>query len=128
MDTPPTNDEANTDELFMEEALRAAQRALEAGEVPIGAVVVHSGKIVGRGGNRNLTDSDPTAHAEIVALRQAGAALLARAQAAGEVRDGVDIDDLVRMVQAVTLAAEESDDPDTAERLFGFVLDGVRAR
>ena len=61
-------------------------------------------------------------------MRQAGAALLARAQAAGEVRDGVDIDDLVRMVQAVTLAAEESDDPDTAERLFGFVLDGVRAR
>ncbi len=61
-------------------------------------------------------------------MRQAGAALLARAQAAGEVRDGVDIDDLVRMVQAVTLAAEESDDPDTAERLFGFVLDGVRVR
>ena len=61
-------------------------------------------------------------------MRQAGAALLARAQAAGEVRDGVDIDDLVRMVQAVTLAAEESDDPDTAERLFGFVLDGVRPR
>ena len=60
-------------------------------------------------------------------MRQAGAALLARAQAAGEVRDGVDIDDLVRMVQAVTLAAEESDDPGTAERLFGFVLDGVRA-
>ena len=61
-------------------------------------------------------------------MRQAGAALLARAQAAGDVRTGVDIDDLVRMVQAVTLAAEESDDPDTAERLFGFVLDGVRAR
>ena len=60
-------------------------------------------------------------------MRQAGAALLARAQAAGEVREGVDIDDLVRMVQAVTLAAEESDDPGTAERLFGFVLDGVRA-
>lgn len=64
---------AASDELFMEEALRAAQRALEAGEVPVGAVVVCEGKIVGRGGNRNLTDSDPTAHAEIVALRQAGA-------------------------------------------------------
>lgn len=61
-------------------------------------------------------------------MRQAGAALLARAQAAGEVRDGVEIDDLVRMVQAVTLAAEECDDPEAAERLFGFVLDGVRAR
>jgi tRNA(adenine34) deaminase len=59
----------------MEEALRAAQGALEAGEVPVGAVVVSAGKLVGRGWNRNLTDSDPTAHAEIVALREAGAAL-----------------------------------------------------
>jgi len=59
----------------MQEALRAAQRALEAGEVPVGAVVVCDGRIAGRGWNRNLTDSDPTAHAEIVALRQAGAAV-----------------------------------------------------
>jgi tRNA(adenine34) deaminase len=59
----------------MEEALRAAQRALEAEEVPVGAIVVCGGKIVGRGGNRNLADSDPTAHAEIVALRQAGTAI-----------------------------------------------------
>jgi tRNA(adenine34) deaminase len=59
----------------MEEALRAAQRALEAGEVPVGAVVVHAGEIVGRGWNRNLADSDPSAHAEIIALRQAGANL-----------------------------------------------------
>jgi tRNA(adenine34) deaminase len=64
-----------SDEFWMEEALRAAQRALEAGEVPVGAVVVHAGEIVGRGWNRNLTDSDPTAHAEIVALRQAGSNL-----------------------------------------------------
>ena len=63
----------DADELWMEEALRAAQRALEAGEVPVGAVVVCDGRIVGRGWNRNLTDSDPTAHAELVALRQAGA-------------------------------------------------------
>jgi tRNA(adenine34) deaminase len=67
-----TNDGAS-DELWMEEALRAAQRALDAGEVPVGAVVVCAGKIVGRGWNRNLTDSDPTAHAEIIALREAGA-------------------------------------------------------
>jgi tRNA(adenine34) deaminase len=65
----------STDELFMEEALRAAQRALEAGEVPVGAIVVCGGKIVGRGSNRNIADSDPSAHAEIVALREAGAAL-----------------------------------------------------
>ena len=74
MDTPPTPG-AQTDELFIEEALRAAQRALEAGEVPVGAIVVCGGKIVGRGGNRNLADSDPAAHAEIVALRQAGTAI-----------------------------------------------------
>jgi len=66
---------AASDEFWMEEALRAAQRALEAGEIPVGAVVVCRGEIVGRGWNRNITDSDPTAHAEIVALRQAGANL-----------------------------------------------------
>ncbi|HVI11164.1 MAG TPA: tRNA adenosine(34) deaminase TadA [Candidatus Binatia bacterium] len=60
------------DELWMEEALRAAQRALESGDVPVGAVVVREGVIVGRGWNRSIIDSDPTAHAEIVALREAG--------------------------------------------------------
>ena len=59
----------------MEEALRCAQRALEMEEVPVGAIVVFEGRIVGRGWNRNITDSDPTAHAEIVALREAGATL-----------------------------------------------------
>ncbi len=59
----------------MEEALRCAQRGLEAGEVPVGAVVVCGGRIVGRGWNRNISDSDPTAHAEIMALREAGAAV-----------------------------------------------------
>jgi tRNA(adenine34) deaminase len=57
----------------MQEALRAAQRALEAGEVPAGAVVVCGDQIVGRGWNRNISDSDPTAHAEVIALREAGA-------------------------------------------------------
>jgi tRNA(adenine34) deaminase len=56
----------------MEEALRCAQRALEIGDVPIGAIVLRNAQIVGRGWNRNLTDNDPTAHAEIVALREAG--------------------------------------------------------
>ncbi len=63
------------DELWMEEALRSAQRALEIGEVPVGAVIVCEGQIVGRGWNKNLADHDPTAHAEVIALRQAGAAL-----------------------------------------------------
>ena len=66
------SDELSADELWMEEALRCAQRALEAGEVPVGAVVVREGRLVGRGWNRNLSDYDPTAHAEIVALREAG--------------------------------------------------------
>jgi tRNA(adenine34) deaminase len=56
----------------MEEALRCAQRALESGEVPVGAVVVCDGRVVGRGWNRNITGSDPTAHAEVIALREAG--------------------------------------------------------
>ncbi len=67
-----SSDELASDELWMEEALRCAQRAWEADEVPVGAVVVSAGRVVGRGWNRNLADSDPTAHAEIVALREAG--------------------------------------------------------
>jgi tRNA(adenine34) deaminase len=59
----------------MEEALRCAQRALEMDEVPVGAVVVCDDRIVGRGWNRNLADRDPTAHAEILALREAGASV-----------------------------------------------------
>ncbi len=62
----------NSDELWMEQALRAAQRALEAGEVPIGAIVVCQGAIVATGWNGNIASSDPTAHAEIIALREAG--------------------------------------------------------
>ncbi len=56
----------------MEDALRAAQRALEMGEVPVGAVVVCDGEVIGRGWNRNITDKDPSGHAEILALREAG--------------------------------------------------------
>lgn len=59
-------------EFWMEEALREAISAQASEEVPVGAIVVLDGKIIGRGSNRNRTDSDPTAHAEIVALREAG--------------------------------------------------------
>ena len=68
-----SDEQRASDEVWMEEALRAARRALEAGEIPVGAVVVCDGTIVGRGQNRNIADSDPTAHAEIIALREAGA-------------------------------------------------------
>ena len=56
----------------MREALGLADEARRAGEVPVGAVVVLNGEIVGRGYNRPISTSDPTAHAEIVALRDAG--------------------------------------------------------
>jgi len=72
---PATGNDPASDELWMEEALRCAQRALEMAEVPVGAVVVCDGNVVGRGWNRNITDSDPSAHAEIIALREAGASL-----------------------------------------------------
>jgi len=56
---------------FMREALAEAQAAADAGEVPIGAVAVYHDKIIARGQNRVLRDVDPTAHAEIVAIRAA---------------------------------------------------------
>lgn len=65
----------HSDELWMEEALREAQRAQALGEVPIGAVVVSDDRVIGRGCNRPITENDPTAHAEILALREAGRAL-----------------------------------------------------
>ena len=69
---PAINDcNDRSDELWMEEALRCAQRALDMNEVPVGAIVVCDGNIVGRGWNRNISDCDPTAHAEMVALREA---------------------------------------------------------
>jgi tRNA(adenine34) deaminase len=55
----------------MQEALAEAREAAENGEVPIGAVMVHEGRILSRAGNRTIRDCDPTAHAEIVALREA---------------------------------------------------------
>lgn len=59
----------------MRRALALAEQAALAGEVPVGAVVVRGGEIVGEGANRTRTDRDPTAHAEIVAIRAACAAL-----------------------------------------------------
>jgi tRNA(adenine34) deaminase len=71
----PEAREALSDEYWMEEALRLARLAEVAGEVPVGAVVVCDGRIVGRGWNRVISSSDPCAHAEIEALRDAARGL-----------------------------------------------------
>jgi len=64
----------DADQRMMQEALAEARLAAEAGEVPVGAIVTSGTTILGRGRNRPVTDHDPTAHAEIVALRHAAAA------------------------------------------------------
>ena len=64
-----------SDERWMAEALELARAAGARGEVPVGAIVVKDGAIVGRGGNAPIAGNDPTAHAEIAALREAGLAL-----------------------------------------------------
>lgn len=62
---------SSTDQYFMQQALQLAQQAADQGEVPVGAVVVLDGQIIGRGYNQPIANSDATAHAEIVALRHA---------------------------------------------------------
>lgn len=70
----PTFQDAE-DARYMREALELARQGGEAGEVPVGAVVVLDGEIVGRGYNQPISSHDPTAHAEVVALRDAAARL-----------------------------------------------------
>jgi tRNA(adenine34) deaminase len=64
-----------TEPSFMDLALKAAENAAIAGEVPIGCVVVRSGEVIAIAGNRTLTDRDPTAHAEMLAIRQAATSI-----------------------------------------------------
>ena len=63
------------DQAFLQVALALAREAEQAGEVPVGAVVVLNGQIIGRGRNQPIQDHDPTAHAEIIAMRQAAQTL-----------------------------------------------------
>jgi len=69
-----SGDWSDTDVGFMRAAIEEARAAAGRGEIPVGAVVVAGPKTVGRGGNRSIQDNDPSAHAEIVALREAGSA------------------------------------------------------
>jgi tRNA(adenine34) deaminase len=71
MDEPSSDASRSAHEAFMRAALDEARTASAAGEVPVGAVVVLNQQIIARGSNRSITACDPTAHAEIVALRQA---------------------------------------------------------
>lgn len=69
---PESTDRAELDPQWMRRALELAGRAELEGEVPIGAVLVIDGKAAGEGWNRSISDHDPSAHAEIVAIREAG--------------------------------------------------------
>lgn len=71
----PVSESEFTHEYWMRHALTLAKRAWDEGEVPVGAVLVHENKAIGEGWNRPIGRHDPTAHAEIMALRQGGAVL-----------------------------------------------------
>jgi tRNA(adenine34) deaminase len=71
----PTIPEEGSPEFYMAEALKLARQAAALGEIPVGAVIVRDGRIIGRGFNSTETDKDPTVHAEMKAIRQAAAEL-----------------------------------------------------
>jgi len=75
MKSGPTGIFDEKDELWMAEALQLARRAGLEEEVPVGAVIIRAGEIIGRGWNRNIGLNDPSAHAEIMAMREAGKAI-----------------------------------------------------
>jgi tRNA(adenine34) deaminase len=70
-----SSNQNSLDAIWMERALAEAATAADGGEVPVGAVIIKDGELIATGQNRNLRDHDPSAHAEIMALRAAGAAL-----------------------------------------------------
>ncbi len=63
------------DELFLDQAIQLAHEAERSGEVPVGAIVVRDGRVIGRGRNAPIASNDPSAHAEILALREAALAV-----------------------------------------------------
>lgn len=67
-----SNDSDNIDQYFMQQAFKLAQQAEQYNEIPVGAVVVHQGKVIGEGFNQSIMLNDPSAHAEMLAIRQAG--------------------------------------------------------
>jgi tRNA(adenine34) deaminase len=73
MRTKMRDDDASKNQAFMRKALKLAERAAKRGEIPVGAVVVRKGRVIGRGFNAPISGHDPTAHAEVRALRDAAA-------------------------------------------------------
>ncbi len=73
--SPPSLPSKHSDERWMEHALGLARRAAEEGEIPVGAALIRGDRLLGEGWNRTLTLADPTAHAEILALRRAAASV-----------------------------------------------------
>ena len=71
--------ETNEDEKYMKAAYKQAKKAYALGEVPIGCVIVHEGKVIGRGYNRRNTDKNTLAHAEITAIKRASKVKIGRA-------------------------------------------------
>jgi tRNA(adenine34) deaminase len=72
LDSEESKQNENTDEYFMQQAFKLAQQAEQHDEIPVGAVVVYQGKIIGEGFNQSIMLNDPSAHAEMLATRQAG--------------------------------------------------------
>jgi len=70
--TTPNDNSENNDQYFMQRAFELAQQAEQYNEIPVGAVVVYQGKIIGEGFNQSILLNDPSAHAEMIAIRQAG--------------------------------------------------------
>jgi tRNA(adenine34) deaminase len=67
--------QAGMDQSFMQQALALAREAARRGEVPVGALVVHQGRVIARSGNQRETRQDPTAHAELIAIQEAARVL-----------------------------------------------------
>ena len=72
LDSENSVDDVKTDQYFMEKAFNLAKQAEQNNEIPVGAVVVYQGKIIGEGFNQSIMLNDPSAHAEMIAVRQAG--------------------------------------------------------
>jgi tRNA(adenine34) deaminase len=109
---------------FMSEALKEAQKAFDQNEVPIGAIIVENDKIIARAHNSNLTNKDPSAHAEIVALRQAA---LARNSSRLDSCDiYVTLEPCAMCAAAISLARIRRVYYAAADEKFGAVENGVR--